>query len=255
MDRSSLNRLMVILEACIESLDGYKNAQHAQVQRIELNSALHLGGLTPSAGLVKNVLAKEPAIPVIAMVRPRGGGFNYTDNEYETMLQDGEWLLKAGVAGLAFGFLDENHEVDQVRTKAFVELCHQYRREAVFHRAIDISKDYLASIAILVDCSVDRILTSGYADKALQGIDTLKQAHQRFGQDIEFCVASGVAANNIADLVDRTGINQVHGSFKQWHQDADTSLGQVSFKYSDLGSYEETSLSGLIEAMEVIKSL
>ena len=125
-----------MLEICCGSFSDVKTAYENGADRVELNSALYMGGLTPT--LANLIYAKENCnIPVVAMVRPRGGGFCYSDEEYETMLMDAKILLEHGADGIAFGFLTEEKMLDKKRTKEMIELIHECGREAVFHRAFD----------------------------------------------------------------------------------------------------------------------
>ena len=123
------------VEICCGSYQDCLNAYHGGADRIELNSALFLGGLTPSIASLK--LAKqEVEIPIVCMVRPRGAGFNYDESEIKVIFEDAKELLEAGADGLAFGFLNEDASIEVELTKKMVELIHSYGKEAVFHRAM-----------------------------------------------------------------------------------------------------------------------
>ena len=106
----------ILMEVCCGSVDDVVQAQKAGADRVELNSCLFHGGLTPSIGTL--IAAKEAiTIPIMSMVRPRQGGFCYTDAEYRTALADAEALLEQGADGLVFGFLKEDGSLDAARTK------------------------------------------------------------------------------------------------------------------------------------------
>ena len=125
-----------LLEICCGSFEDVKTAWQNGADRVELNSALYLGGLTPSTANL--ICAKEQcSIPIITMVRPRGGGFCYSQDEYETMLLDARILLEHGADGIAFGFLTENHAIHRSRTQEMIDIIHSAGKEAVFHRAFD----------------------------------------------------------------------------------------------------------------------
>ena len=118
-----------IVEICCGSYEDAYNADRAGAKRIELNSALHLGGLTPS--LATLVLTKKNTnLSVISMLRPRGAGFHYSDVDYEVMKMDAELLMKNGSDGLAFGFLTEDGEVDKEKTAEIVKIIKEYNGEA-----------------------------------------------------------------------------------------------------------------------------
>ena len=135
----------MIVEICCGSYEDCLRAERGGAKRVELNSALFLGGLTPSIATVKKVL-ENTSLEVIAMVRPRGAGFCYLESEVEVMMQDAEEMLKLGVDGLAFGFLNADCTVDVEKTKAMVDLIHRYGKTAVYHRAIDCAVDYEVSV-------------------------------------------------------------------------------------------------------------
>ena len=137
---------MTIVEVCAGSIEDCLIAQQEGAHRIELNSALFLGGLTPSLGTLKTVIDKGVTLPIICMVRPRGAGFCYTQEEFESMMLDAKLLLEAGASGLAFGFLKEDKTIDWNRTKQMIALCQQFHAESVFHKAFDIVPDVYEAI-------------------------------------------------------------------------------------------------------------
>jgi copper homeostasis protein len=128
------------VEICCGSADDVFEAAGAGADRVELNSCLFLGGLTPSIGEL--LTAKGAGIKIMAMVRPREGGFCYTEREFETMLADAAELLKAGADGIVFGFLHLDGTVDKERCKAMMDVIGD--KESVFHRAIDVVPDWRA---------------------------------------------------------------------------------------------------------------
>src|SRR5262249_35534189 len=104
------------------------------------------------------------SVPIIAMVRPRAGGFCYSKATYQVMLRDAEALLAAGADGLAFGVLHSNGEIDIDRCRQLRQVCGA--RTAVFHRAFDVTPDPFAALQALIDLGFDRVLTSGQAETA-----------------------------------------------------------------------------------------
>ena len=180
----------ITLEICCGGYADALAAQRGGAQRVELNSALHLGGLTPSLGAL--ALVKErTSLKVVAMVRPRGGGFLYDDEEFAQMLRDAELLLREGADGLAFGFLrvadavpeqreallGRNIVIDLARTRELAQLVHSFGAEktAVFHRAFDCASDLFGSLALLREAGIDRVLTSGGAATAWEGREVLRE--------------------------------------------------------------------------------
>lgn len=200
---------MITLEICCGSVTDAKAAELAGADRIELNSALPLGGLTPDIGSL--IMAKEQVkLPIISMVRPRAGGFCYTDDEYDTMKKSAKILLEAGSDGLAFGFLTENRTIDKLRTREFAKWVHSYGKEAVFHRAVDVTQQIDAAVEQLIEAGVDRVLTSGAAENAMKGASCLARLEKRYGTDIQILAGSGIRSTNVMSLLQRTGIRQLH---------------------------------------------
>lgn len=196
-----------MIEVCCGSYEDALQAHLGGADRIELNSALHLGGLTPSTGTLKLTKAAV-SIPVIAMVRPRGAGFCYSEKEAEVMMAEAKELLEAGADGIAFGFLNEDGSLDVDRNQAMITLIHQYGKEAVFHRAFDCCKDPFTTMEQLIALGADRVLTSGLAAKAPEGSALIAQLQSRFGDQIEILAGSGVNATNARKLMDDTGISR-----------------------------------------------
>ena len=151
-----------------------KTAWQNGADRVELNSALYLGGLTPSTANL--ICAKEQcSIPIVTMVRPRGGGFCYSQDEYETMLLDARILLEHGADGIAFGFLTEDHAIHRNRTQEMIDIIHSAGKEAVFHRAFDCVAQQERAVEALILLGADRILTSGGAPDVWSGRTQLQK--------------------------------------------------------------------------------
>lgn len=230
-----------LFEVCAGSVQDCINAQLGGADRVELNSALHLGGLTPSLAMLRLVKEKT-SLKVVCMDRPRAAGFCYDDVEIETMFEDAKILLENGADGISFGFLNSDATINVTETKKMVELIHQYQKEAVFHRAFDCVDDPMHAIKQLIDCGVDRILTSGLQPTAMQGTSVLEKLQSAFGDQIELLAGSGINANNIRALKEQTGLHQFHGSCKEWCKDPTTTVGNVSYAYHESDDYDCVSL-------------
>ena len=230
-----------LFEVCAGSVQDCINAQLGGADRVELNSALHLGGLTPSLAMLRLVKEKT-SLKVVCMDRPRAAGFCYDDVEIETMFEDAKILLENGADGISFGFLNSDATINVTETKKMVELIHQYQKEAVFHRAFDCVDDPMHAIKQLIDCGVDRILTSGLQPTAMQGALVLEKLQSEFGDQIELLAGSGINANNIRALKEQTGLHQFHGSCKEWCKDPTTAVGNVSYAYHESDDYDCVSL-------------
>ena len=209
----------ILIEACCGSADDALEAARGGADRVEMNTALYLGGLTPSVGSLR-VLRETSAVPVMAMLRPREGGFCYSETAFRTMLSDGEQLLASGADGLVFGCLTPEGEIDEPRVRALVALCGS--RPAVFHRAIDVVPDWRRALEVLIRCGVTRVLTSGQAKSAILGAQTIAQM-VRFSQGaIESLPGAGVTPDNVLELLEITGCTQVHLSRRRELRDTST---------------------------------
>jgi len=204
------SRTDVIVEACVGSLDGALIAQQAGADRIELNLALELDGLTPSPGLV-SLVSQAVRIPIITMARPRAGDFFYTESEWETLLADATWQLENGADGIAFGCLDSNGQVDQDRCRQMRSLSGTH--EVVFHKAFDEVADWASGLEILIESGINRVMTSGQQPTAMAGIETLSAIFELADGRIEVLPAGGVGSVNALKILEKTGCNQIHGSF------------------------------------------
>lgn len=197
----------ILLEVCVGSLADAQAAAAAGADRLELCSALELGGLTPSYALIEQTVG-EIGLPVVAMIRPRSGGFSYSDDETCCMLRDAEHAITAGASGVVFGFLNASGEIDALRTKAIVQLAAEH--DTVFHRAFDFVPDRAAALDELIELGVKRVLTTGGAANAVDGADALGQLITQASSRIEILPGGGVTAANVANLVATSGCKQIH---------------------------------------------
>lgn len=242
----------IIVEVCAGNVQDCITAEKFGANQIELNSGVFMGGLTPSLSTVK--MAKEMvSIPIFPMLRPRGAGFHYNALEIETMRQDAHLFAKAKADGLVFGFLNEDRTIDTKTTKEFVAICNEYNIEAVFHRAYDNVVDPIKGIEDLIECGVTRILTSGLGANCVEGIDMLKTLQENYGDKIQILAGAGVNKDNVLEIVEKTGVKQVHGSFKAWAIDPTTTGDVVDYAFSDQGSYDIVGEETLEAFMNVIK--
>ena len=225
-------RMKPTVEICTGSYADCMAAFHGGAERVELNSALSVGGLTASVAVLRRV-KKETTLKVICMVRPRAGGFCYDEAETKIMMEEARLLLENGADGIAFGFLHADGTVHRERTLQMSELIHSFGKEAVFHRAFDVTKDPFQAMEVLLSCKIDRLLTSGQRAKAMQGSELIAQLQDRFGDRIEILAGSGVNAQNAGALLARTGIRQVHSSCKGYRLDPTTASEHVSYAYLD----------------------
>ncbi len=219
-----------IVEVCAGGYQDCLSAYKGGADRVELNSALSVGGLTPSlASLIR--VKKETKLNVVCMVRPRAAGFCYDEPEAMIMMEDAKIFLENGADGIAFGFLKADKNADLEKTKAMVDLVHGYQKEAVFHRAFDVCPDPLKTMEGLISCKVDRILTSGQEANAIDGIELIRLLQLKFGDRIQILAGSGINADNAKEIMTKTGIYQVHSSCKNYRTDPTTIGDRVSYSY------------------------
>lgn len=220
----------LIAEICAGSYEDCLAAAAGGANRVELNAALSVGGLTPTITALKWV-KRDTDLKVICMVRPRAAGFCYAEKEKMLMFAEAELLLEAGADGLAFGFLREDGGIDEESTGKMIGLIHRAKKEAVFHRAFDVAKDAHGTMKTLIALGCDRVLTSGRQAKAVEGKGLLKDLQETYGDRIGILAGSGVNADNVSELMRDTGITQVHSSCRGYRRDATTAAGNVSYAY------------------------
>ena len=219
-----------IVEICTGSYLDALNAYKGGAKRIELNSALALGGLTPS--LSSLILTKQNTdLKVICMIRSRAGGFCYDEEEFKQMLMEAKLLLQNGADGLAYGFLNDDKTIDINKTNIMTKLVKEFDKEAIFHRAFDITPNPYRVIEDLIDLKIDRILTSGQKAKAIDGLDLIKDLQSKYGDKIEILAGSGVNSTNASYIMNYTGISQVHSSCKNYLIDPTTIGKDVNYSY------------------------
>ena len=197
----------ILLEICCGSAEDALVAARNGADRVELNNNLFQGGLTPSVGTLQ-VVRQHSAIPVMAMVRPRAGGFCYTETEMETARADARALLAAGADGLVFGFLHEDGTVDVERTREMVSLSEG--KPCVFHRAFDVVPDWKKALDQLISLGITRVLTSGQESDVFFALDTIAEMIRFAGDAIEILPGAGITLRNVDRVVAETGCTQVH---------------------------------------------
>ena len=204
----------MILEICCGSADDVIRAWQGGAHRAELNSDLFHGGLTPTVGALR--VAKQNArIPIMTMIRPREGGFCYTEAEFLTAVEDAKVLLENGADGLVFGFLHEDGRIDRERTAILARLAQAAGKETVFHRAIDVVPDWREALDILIELSITRVLTSGQESDVPWGAPTIREMVAYADGRIEILPGGGIRLRNVERVIRETGCNQVHMSAGQ----------------------------------------
>jgi copper homeostasis protein len=201
----------VLVEVCLDSVESAVGAERGGAHRVELCGNLLEGGVTPSAGLITAV-RRAISIPLHVMIRPRGGDFCYTDAEFAVMRHDIQVAKDLAADGVVLGILDTQARVDAARTG---ELAHLARPLAVtFHRAIDMSRDLFEALETLVELKIDRILTSGGRQTAIEGQQTIARLVESAAGRIVIMPGSGIREQNVRQLIEDTGVREVHVSLR-----------------------------------------
>ena len=199
--------MTILIEAAVESLDDALAAVAGGAERLELCADLDAGGTTPRPEVLSAVHMRV-SVPVLVMVRPRAGDFVYSAAESSRMAEYIDVARAQGAAGVVLGALDRAGRIDTATTRALVAAARGL--PVTFHRAIDETPDLLASIDTLASLGVARVLSSGGGPSALEGADALRTLVQRAGSTLTVVAGGSVRAHNVAELVRRTGVREVH---------------------------------------------
>jgi copper homeostasis protein len=201
----------VILEICADSVESAVAAEAGGAHRIELCSSLLEGGVTPSTGLISTV-RNRLSIDLYLMIRPRGGDFCYSADEFETMERDVLSAKQLGANGIVFGILHENGDVDIARARKLVEIARPLR--TTFHRAFDMSRDLTKSLTDVIETGADRVLTSGGEQNVEDGIPAIAQLVQTGNGRISIMAGGGITESNVRGIIEQTGVEEVHASVR-----------------------------------------
>lgn len=198
--------MYVAVEVCVTSVAEAIAAERAGADGVEICSWLGAGGITPSSGLVDAVRAAV-RIPVRVLIRPTTGDFVYDPPALHALLLDAE-IFGGGGIGLVVGGLTTTGAMDRDLVRSVKQLAPE--SELTFHRAVDHASDPLEVLEGCLALGVDRLLTSGGQTLALNGIPLLAELVRRAGEECVVAAAGGVGPANVVDLVQRTGVPEVH---------------------------------------------
>ncbi|MEH0742793.1 copper homeostasis protein CutC [Vibrio cholerae] len=221
------------IEVCIDHIESLHHALKGGATRIELCSALALGGLTPSAGLMRlagryralrdstqrentqrGLDSNAKGIPIYAMIRPRQGDFIFSEQDLECMLHDIDTAAQSGLQGVVIGALTADGKVDTHMTSQLVERAHAHQLGVTFHRAFDQCQDPDEALETIISLGCERVLTSGLALTAPEGVTVLKQLVIQARERIVIMAGAGVNASNAHELINQTGVTELHLSGK-----------------------------------------
>lgn len=200
------------LEICAFDLASAITASKYPVTRIELCGGFEVGGTTPSFACLQ--MAREQiAIPVYPIIRPRGGDFVYTEQEFEMMLRDIDLCNELGFEGISTGIQHEDGNIDEERMAMIIQAA--YPMGITCHRVFDMTPDPFAALDLLIRLGVERILTSGQQPSALEGADLIRQLVNRANGQIELMAGAGITSATISELADKSGTNVFHATAKK----------------------------------------
>lgn len=200
-----------LLEIAANSVASALAAEAGGAGRVELCSALEVGGLTPSHATIA-LAVQLLHIPVHVLIRPRAGDFVYDDLDREVMRRDIDVCRQLGCAGVVIGVLDTDGNVDVPRCRALMDAAQGL--SVTFHRAFDFAREPLAALDAVIALGCDRLLSSGQARDALAGAPLLRQLIERAGERIAIMPGGGISADNIAAIARTTGAREFHASAK-----------------------------------------
>ena len=221
-------------------------AQAAGAHRIELCDNPGEGGTTPSLGFIK-AARKILRIPLYPIIRPRGGDFLYSEPEFEVMKTDIRMCREEGCDGVVIGMLHADGAVDKKRCGQLVELA--YPMGVSFHRAFDRAKDAFTALEDIIETGCERILTSGQKPNAMDGVEMIKSLIQLAQERIIIMPGSGIRADNIVSLAERTGAVEFHSSARN------VSVSKMEFINSEMKESLQTVTTHTPEIEAMIRSL
>jgi copper homeostasis protein len=204
-----MKNLPIIVEVCAPTLEAAIAANRSGADRIELCSNIENGGTTPSFTDIE-FCVRNLQLKTNVLVRPRAGNFVYSTDEFETIKNDVVYCKSLGVNAVVVGFLHDDFTVDPDKTTEIVNLAKPM--EVTFHRAFDGCTDWKTAMEQIIQCGCTRILTSGQKPTAMEGAENIKQMVTQARNRITILAGSGVTMENYQQLVDFTGVTEVHGT-------------------------------------------
>ncbi len=231
-----------IIEIATSDFSTTQSAIEGGADRIELCAALLEGGLTPSYGTIKKC-REAFGVQLFPIIRPRGGDFLYTDEEYEIIKQDILICKKMGCDGVVIGMLKKDGTIPLKKTAKLIEAA--YPMEVTFHRAFDRCKEPFKALEELIQIGCTRILTSGQMPAATQGADLIAQLIKAANERIVIMPGSGVRKENIKGLAQKTLAVEFHSSLRSRQK------SRMEFIHPAFGNSEESYTNAAIDVDEV----
>ncbi|WP_069658309.1 copper homeostasis protein CutC [Arcticibacter eurypsychrophilus] len=202
------------LEICANSIESALVAQRGGADRIELCDNMAEGGTTPSAGMIKTC-KKVLHIPVFPIIRPRGGGFVYTHEEFEVMKADIQICKDLGCEGVVLGILNTDGGIDKEKCAELISLARPM--EVTFHRAFDCALHLEQSLEDIIALGCERVLTSGGAEVADQSLPMIARLVRQADSRIIVMPGSGITEENLILVLKESGATEFHSTAKSLH--------------------------------------
>ncbi|HEV7550049.1 MAG TPA: copper homeostasis protein CutC [Candidatus Angelobacter sp.] len=196
-----------MLEICVDSVESAAASERGGADRVELCAGLPEGGTTPSAGMIAAV-RKKIAIGLQVMIRPRGGDFCYSADEFGIMQRDILIAKQLGANCVVFGILDTDGKVDKERIRQLVNMARPLK--VTCHRAFDMARDQEQALEDLMEIGVDRVLTSGGKKSAVDAMPTLKQLVQQSNGRIAVMACGELSIANVKAVIAYSNVTEVH---------------------------------------------
>jgi copper homeostasis protein len=197
------------LEICVDCVESALAAKDGGADRIEVCGALAVGGVTPSYGLIEEC-ASLGGIEVMMMIRPHAGGFNYSKDELGAMVRDIQVAKDLGVQGVVFGALRKDGRVNRDVCLRLIEAARPL--SVTFHRAFDLTPEPLEALDALLEMGVHRLLTSGQAPRATDGLQLIRELVRRAGTNLSVMAGAGILPQDVATVARATGVREIHAS-------------------------------------------
>lgn len=239
---------MIEIEIAIDDAEGALIAEQSGAQRVEVCSDLSVGGLTPSIGMVKEILQTTQSIDLVIMIRPRAGNFHYSQSELATMAADIKAFNEMDFGGrkvsFIYGVLKSDNSIDVAAIKELMESNKSGRNS--FHMAFDSTPDLTESLVTLIELGFTRILTSGGAKSAYAGREKLRELHLKASGKIEIVAGGSIRSYNALKVVKATGLSQIHLRAPEARNEA----GRGKYDSAPIISTSARKIKELIHALE-----
>ncbi len=238
-----------VLEVCVEEPAGLAAAISGGADRVELVTALTVGGLTPSPGFMR--MAGESGIPAMAMIRPRPGGFVFSEDEIALMLRDIAEARTIGLDGVVLGVARPDGSLDTEILKRLVAAAGPMR--TCLHRVFDLTPDPFAAIDQAVAIGFSRILTSGQQKSVPEGLDLLVSLRAHADGRISIMPGGGITLKNVGEVVRTTGITEIHTSCSRMVAPAAAEL--VRFGFAPAGPRKQVDPEAVAEMRRMLAAI